>query len=110
MYACGKGGELWEGSVKGWSRRYRHEGPLGSVVKWQNRVWVAAGGDFGLSELVGDRLESRKPNLKCTNLDYRGDLLITCPDIVATTADGSSYMGKGVDAFAAHTSSIKPDW
>ena len=110
MYACGTGRELWDGSVNGWSLRYRHEGPLGFVVKWHDRVWVATGGDYGLSELIDDRLESRKPNLLCTHLDYRGDLLITCPSMIAATSDGTSYKGKSVDAFAEHTASIPPSW
>src|SRR5690606_7395402 len=71
MYACGQGAQIWAGSVDGWSLRYRHPGPLGAIAKWRDRVWVAAGGDYGLSELVDDRLESRKPNLTSTQLDYR---------------------------------------
>jgi hypothetical protein len=110
MYACGKGGELLNGSVRGWSLRYRHEGPLGAVVKWNDRVWVAAAGDYGLSELVDDRLESRKPNLLCTYLDYRGDLLISCPDIVAGTSDGEKFRGTRISGFVNHSSGVPPSW
>ncbi len=104
------GVELLDGSVRGWSLRYRLPGPLGAVAKWKVRVWVAAGGDYGLGELVGDRIEARKPNLLCTYLDPRGDLLISRPDIVAGTSDGEKFRGTRISGFVNHSSGVKPSW
>lgn len=110
MYACGPGKEIWDGSVHGWSLRYRHDGPLGFIAKWQDRIWVAAGGDYGLSELIDDRLESRKPNLTSTYLDYRDELVVSCPEIIAGTADGENYRGRKVGAFADLIANISPSF
>jgi len=110
MYACGKGKEIWDGSVHGWSLRHRHEAPLGSIVKWHGRVWVAAGGDYGLSELIEDRLESRKANVKSTRLDARRDLLISCPFAVIATSDGEIFEGRPTAVLEGVTKNITPAW
>ncbi len=86
-YATGKSGEILEGSVQGWSLRLRHEGSVRAVAKWKDRLWVAAGGEHGLSEVVDDEVRSLKPNLLATRLDARS---ARAPQPVASSAASTS--------------------
>jgi hypothetical protein len=99
VYATGGSGSLLEGSAHGWGRIA--EGPvpgmpLLGVAKWKKGLWVAAG-QFGLFKRVGtkNKLECVKPNLWAVDLDARGNLLISCKDVIIHTADGKVFQGSG---------------
>jgi hypothetical protein len=110
IYACGHGKDLLQGSVHGWVRVLRHTAPLRAIVKWQDGIWVAAGGDEGLSLLEKGKLVSVKPNLKASQLDARHDLLITCPTMVVSSADGKKFTGTKLDVFERLTKNERPAW
>jgi len=97
MYATTESGELWEGTSHGWSKRAEIEDePLQDVAKFKGKVWVA-GGEAGLLRLKEKtrELECVKPNIEATGFDARGNLLITCEEIVVESKDGKSFMGFG---------------
>ncbi len=97
QYATGSAGSLLEGSAHGWARIARGPGPdtaLFAVAKWHGEVWVG-GGAFGLLRRKGttDQLEVVKPNIRATGFDARENLVITCFDVIAGTADGAAFKG-----------------
>jgi hypothetical protein len=110
IYACGHGKDLLQGSVHGWVRVLAHTAPLRAVVKWKGDVWVATGGDEGLSQLKDGKLVSVKPNIKATQIDARGDLLITCPDKIANSSDGKKFTGTLVTELESLTKDERPAW
>jgi hypothetical protein len=110
VYACGHGKDLLQGSVHGWVQILTHTSPLRGVVKWQGDVWVAAGGDEGLSHLKDGKLVSVKPNLKATHLESRHALLITCPDKVVQSVDGKKFTASFIATFEDLTRDKPPSW
>jgi hypothetical protein len=110
VYACGHGKQLLQGSVHGWVRVLEHSAPLRAVVKWKGDVWVAAGGDEGLSQLQNGKLVSIKPNLKATQIDARHNLLITCPDKVVDTVDGKKFVATTLSGFEEMSGRAPATW
>jgi hypothetical protein len=99
QYATGHRGSLLEGSASGWGKVAGGpiaDWPLHAVAKWKGELWVA-GGPAGLLRRVGatSRLEAVKPNLRATALDARGELVVTCDDMIAGTADGQGFWAIG---------------
>ncbi|WP_342378043.1 hypothetical protein NVS55_01775 [Myxococcus stipitatus] len=99
LYATGGAGSLLEGSAHGWGRIA--EGPvpgmpLLGVAKWKKGLWVAAG-QFGLFKRVGsqNKIECIKPNLGAVDLDARKNLVISCRDKIAESADGKAFSSGG---------------
>lgn len=110
VYASGASGGLYEGSAHGWGKIAQGAlplTPLYAVAKWKGQLWVA-GGALGLLRRVGitDELEKVKPNLKCFDLDARGELLISCEHFVVSTADGQSYAGVGGNVLLQHRAGV----
>jgi hypothetical protein len=48
-------------------------------------------------------LEAVKPKLWATALDARTSLLITSPRVIASTADGETFLGAGTGVLDDHT-------
>ncbi|MCP3065267.1 hypothetical protein LXT21_41490 [Myxococcus sp. K38C18041901] len=101
IYATGGSGSLLEGSAHGWGRIAESPVPgmpLFGVAKWKKGLWVAAG-QFGLFKRVGNqnKLECIKPNLPAMGLDARKNLLISCRDRIAESADGKAFTSGGKD-------------
>lgn len=96
LYATTEGGELWEGTSHGWSKRSGLEDPLLDVAKFNGEVWVA-GGEEGLFKLKAhtQELECAKPNIKATSFAIDGRLIVTTPDIIYHSADGLKFAGYG---------------
>ena len=97
IYATGNAGTLLEGSAHGWGKIGESPVsgmPLLAVARWKKDLWVA-GGQFGLFKRVGtqNKLKCVKPNLRAVDLDVRGNLLISCEDVIVETADGKAYTG-----------------
>ena len=109
MYACGHGGHLLQGTVHGWEVLLHHDGPLHCVARWRDAVWVGAG-PGGLFKLVNERLELIKPNILAERFDTRNLLLITAPNAIAETADGSNFQGKFIAALEGLSASKPPSW
>jgi hypothetical protein len=110
IYACGHGKQLLQGSVHGWVKLLEHSTPLSAIAKWKNEVWVGAGGDDGLCQLKNGKLVSLKPKIQATQIDARGDLLITCPEKVVESADGQKFMSMNVSVFQGMTKDDEPSW
>jgi hypothetical protein len=109
MYAVGAGGRFLEGSVHGWSDVLAGPGPLFGVAKWKNEVWVGAA-QHGLMKREGDKLVSIKPNIKAETMDARQDLVITCPDKIAGTADGKNFGSAGKGNLLEMLAGTPPGW
>jgi len=78
---------------------------------WNGAVWLA-GRDLGLMKLVEStsELEVVKPNIDCTMFDARGDLLMACPAMIASTKDGVAFRGDGMGDFGRSRGAIPSDW
>lgn len=110
IYAVHDSGQLWEGSMYGWSVRLEGEpGSLRCVTKWQDRVWVGTT-DQGLCVLDGARLVPIKPNLRPTRMDSRGDLLLSQPEMIVGTADGESFRAIKTPTLETLFAPIAPRW
>ncbi|MCC6877021.1 MAG: hypothetical protein IT378_22135 [Sandaracinaceae bacterium] len=96
VYATGHGRELFVASVYGAQRALEHTHPLHGVAKWGERVWVLAGGDLGLSVFENGALVSIKPKLKGTWIEAGESLLVTTPEMVASTSNGVDFKAKTV--------------
>jgi hypothetical protein len=110
IYACGHGKQLLQGSVHGWVQVLEHSAPLRAVAKWKDEVWIAAGGDEGLSQLKNGKLVSVKPAIKATQLDARHDLIMSCPNKVADTPDGKEFSSLSVAIFEGAVKDEPPTW
>ena len=103
MYAVGIDGSLLEGSSHGWALVGRGPGPLGlhAVAKWRGELWIGAGAG-GLCRRVGttSEIEVVKPNVWAMSFDARWDLVIVTQSEIVGTADGSSFIGFGLDSLA----------
>ena len=109
MYAVGSGGQLLQGSTRGWAEVVNGAGPLYSVAKWKGEVWVAAE-DRGILKLAGPNLVPVKPNIKATGFDARGDLLVSSRAAVAGTADGTAYFGTTATAAGKLIAHVPAAW
>lgn len=111
MYATTEGGELWEGTSHGWSKRAEMPGPLLDVAKYKGEIWVA-GGEQGLLKLKGgtNELECIKPNIEAKSFDARETLLITTKDFVAYSADGVKFQGRGRETMQQMVGKNVPMW
>lgn len=110
-YACGEGGTLLSGTAHGWRERATAPGPLHDVAVFGGSVWIAAG-EAGLMRLKGtsNQLETIKPNVKALSFDVRGQFLITCPDKIVESSDGTSFRSCCQQALEQHTANRKPLW
>ena len=103
-------GKLFEGSPAGLERRAELvSGGLQDVTLWHGDIWVA-GGDWGLMRLEGGTLVTVKDNIPATRFDARGDLMMCCPSMIASTQDGAAWRGDLMGDFARMRGAIAPDW
>lgn len=110
IYACGTGTAfVLEGSVHGWSRRGPFELPLHCVAKHSGKLWVGCGAG-GLQSLPGDRdeLELVKAKIQPWHFDPRGELLISCRDMIAATKDGASFKAVPIVGYETITANQAP--
>ncbi len=110
IMACGKGTVLLRGSGDRWEQVLARRELTGCVARWGDAWWVGAGGALGLCRLQGDQLVSVKPNLPATSFDARGDLLLSCPGWVVSTADGARFRGARADTFLGMMADDPPMW
>jgi len=108
LWICGVRGDLLEGSIHGVQHVTRSPEALLAIVWWRDQVWVGTSGELGLCTLDGDRLVSRKPNLRVTRIDARGELLLSCRDIVACTADGAAFIGSRIAGLRNVLTALEP--
>lgn len=99
MYAVGVNNSVLEGSRAGWGKIAQgpaYPVPLSAVARWKGELWIGAG-TFGLLRRVGttNQLEVVKPNIHAIGFDARHNLVISCPDLIASTADGVNFRGTG---------------
>ncbi len=96
VYACGRGGLLFDGSADGWVERARWDGPLVGVARFQDALWLG-GEEKGLLRLPGkdQAIECVKPKVPARYLDAREQLLMATDEIVVATADGQQFTGRG---------------
>jgi hypothetical protein len=87
-------GKEWLAAIKESSPFF----PFLDVAEWQGEIFVA-GGVRGLFryEQKKAKMTCVKDNLFATNLDSRGDLLITCKNEIASTANGKDFYSAGDD-------------
>jgi hypothetical protein len=109
MYACGTRGRLLEGTIHGWSELLIADGPLSSVAKWRDTVFVGSA-DLGLFRLDGNTLVAVDPDVKPHQMDARGNLLLACDERLVETADGKTFSSLPVDAFKAEVRPARPLW
>jgi len=101
MFAVGVNNSVLEGSRTGWGKIAQgpaYPVPLSAVAWWKGELWIGAG-TFGLLRRVGttDQLEVVKPNIHAIGFDARHSLLISCPNVIASTADGVTFKGVASD-------------
>jgi len=109
MYACGQGGHLLQGTAHGWDVLLRHDKPLHCVARWRDEVWVG-GGPGGLFKLVDGSLELFKPRALAERFDTRGYLLVTAPNAIIETRDGSDFQGTLLKALEDLSARQRPQW
>jgi hypothetical protein len=110
MYACGRDRTVLEGSVHGWAQVSHGPGQLLSMVKWKDRVLIAAP-DWGLCELVRDRVEIVDPSVRPSRLVAAGDVLLATGNYrILSTRDGKSWSWLGIQPFADAVRDIHPCW
>lgn len=110
MYAVHDSGQLWQGSVYGWT--VRHESAAGSlscVAKWRDRVWVGTS-DQGLCVLDGTSLVPVKPNIRPRRMDARRDLLMYQSEMVVATSDGERFRAIQPRTVQTLYQGIAPRW
>ncbi len=99
-YACGSMQRIFEGSVHGWVERVWAPGTLFDVVKWNDRVLVAARA-LGLLELVDDQLVTITDEMQPIELHTSpaGPLLVLTEDALLETTDLEQWKTFPIDAF-----------
>jgi len=111
MYACGHGGELLHSTPQGWELLLKHKDPLYCVAEWADNIWIGAGAE-GLFKLGDKKLDMIKPNVHAKHLDTRGSLLISTPEVIASTDDGKVFTGfpTGIVKILSNNEVPHPDW
>lgn len=103
IYACGNRGSILEGSAQGFARigsiPDAVAGDVQAVAKWHGELWIGAS-RLGLWQRKGttDQFECLKPNIDATHFDARQELVITCEEVIAGTADGAGFRGSAKNA------------
>ena len=112
-FATGVHGSLLEGGTRGWTKIADGPAPhsLFAVAWWGDALWVGAR-QGGLLRRVGrtSTLEVVKPNIWATALEAGTNLLITAPRVIASTADGATFLGAGTGVLDRHTDGRPLRW
>jgi hypothetical protein len=108
MYAVGDKVML-QGSTHGWTELLEGPTHMFGVAKWKDQVWVGAA-EKGLMKLKRDKLVSVDAELHAERLDARGELLVSSPEAIAFSDDGTTFKKLRVRALEDHFRNDKPMW
>ena len=108
MYAVGDRVVL-QGSAHGWTEAAEGVAQMFGVVKWKGEVLVG-GAQEGLLKLARNKLVPVDPEVKAERIDSRGELIASCPDAVAVSADGKDFKRLRVKQVEDLYKDRKPAW